>query len=94
MTEILEGVAKWLVSQGPIGIAAMLLGWRLWQRETELSAIQKERLADNRENIKALTDANSTLKWVAEAMGKSTESTRDLAETIRSLEAEINRVRR
>jgi hypothetical protein len=94
MEVVLVEVGKWFVSQGLTGIAALMLGWRLYQRETEISTIMKDRLADNRENIKALTESTNTLRQVAEAQYKAADSTRDLAESMRSLESEISRVLR
>lgn len=76
-------IGRWAIAQGVFAIIAFVLAWRLWQRETEISAINAARLTEAKEAIKALTESTITLRQVAEAQDNAAEANRDLAEAVR-----------
>lgn len=87
-------VGEWLIGQGPFAILCAVLAVRLWQRENELTSTNAARLADNSENIKALTESTLTLRQVAEAQTNAAEASREMGESLRLMQAAFERMHR
>lgn len=40
MPEVLNSILQWLLQQGPLGIAIIIVGWDDWQQRLELRALR------------------------------------------------------
>lgn len=84
-------LGKWAIAQGFFAVLAFVLGWRLWNREAEISAINAARLTETKETIKALTENTITHRQMAASQDNAAEANRELAEAVRLLMASLER---